>query len=327
MYGQNELTRGQRSPAPRGCLPYLLTDCRRWASLRSLSQMLVAALALLTAGSQCLGGESPASQAAKPKTFSEAVELTEVEAIALAAVRDGNQQLDETAFYMLLAKADGIAQLAGQRPAQLDRPGLGNLADHPERYRGWPIRLTLNVRRLMKLTDPEHFVKPPHWPVDRAIWQMDCYGPAGGAYEGTPLMVFSTIEPLALGEPKRIGKEGESYYWPSREFQIDGFFYKLREGRDQRDKLRSYPVVLAWSVSEPGGGARPAKKAPTAKRYQVLLLFVGGLLIIYLFARRHFRMQARAEQQYHYRPLRDELADADEDRDPKESQDATDSHG
>lgn len=289
--------------------------------------MLVVLLALLTVPARCAGADPVATQAATPKTFAEAVELTEVEAIALAAVRDKDQQLDETAFYMLLDKVAGIAQLADQLPGQLDRPGLSNLADHPERYRGWPIRLTLNVRRLAKLTAPEHFVKPPHWPDDRAIWQMDCYGPAGGAHKDTPLMVFSTIEPTALGEPKRIGKEGESYYSPSREFQIDGFFYKLHEAPDQRGWLRPYPVVLAWSVSQPGGSPRPARKAPAAKRYQVLLLFVGGLLIIYLFARRHFRMQDRARQQYHYKPLREELADADEDRDPKESTDATDSHG
>ncbi len=98
--------------------------------------------------------EAPATRPGSPTTrsFQESLKLTEKEQRALSAVRDRSTQRDETAFYMLLRKAHRISEIGEQKLRALDRPAVENLLRHPERYRGWAIRIPLRVHRVEKLT-------------------------------------------------------------------------------------------------------------------------------------------------------------------------------
>jgi len=272
----------------------------------------VAAVLTLPAASASAQQEPPEAAAASQPAFRQALELTEREAIALDAVRDRNEQLDETAFYMILDKAEEIARLERQDLRTIDRPSAANLVLHPARYRGWPVRVDVTILRVEQLRAPSQISPPPDWPADKVVWKMAGYIPSAGRGDDTPALVFSTIAPQALGEPSSVGPDGEKYYDDRRPLTVAGFFYKLYHAQDESGRGRDFPVLIAWSL------ARDEGESKIAQRGNLGIMILVALLIGYLFARRWARRGDAMEPAYHYRPLREDLAESGRQADDRQ---------
>jgi len=243
---------------------------------------------------------SPVAASSQPDPH-RAFELSQRETIALSAVRDRNEQLDETALYMMLDKAALMAHLPSPSVESLDHPSADNLLRHPQRYRGWPVRLDVNILRVEELTSPKDITAPPDWPADKSVWKMAGYIPSATGTNDTPLLVLSTGAPEALGQPSSVGPDGEGYYDHHRTLTAAGFFYKLYRGQDDSGRTRDFPVLIAWSfenTQSQSGIALPGN-------FGIMILV--GLVVFYVFARRWARRATGPEPTYHYRPLREDL--------------------
>ena len=289
--------------------------CHAW-KLGCFYAWSLVGLLLVLPQSACLLADSPSSQVApapsaasgKSKSFAEALRLTASEATALTDVRDRASQLDETAFYMMLSKAAGIAALADQQLHLLDRPVASNLLAHPQRYRGWPIRLRLRVYRVEKLVPGAGLSASPYWAADRPVWKLVGVDSKSDDPLTGLLVVFSIVEPSVLGAPDRVGQSGEGYYNHGRDVELAGISYKLYRTEDLQGNIRDYPVVVAWRLEIPAAGKKVAE-TKTPSRSHFIYMLLAGLLVMYLFAKRYARRKAAEESRFVYRPLRDELGE------------------
>jgi len=250
-----------------------------------------------------LGAEVADTQPARQSgiALTDALTLNQRERTVLADTQDGDSQLDEAAFYMLLSKAAGIAGVRPNDLGDLDRPAMANLLARPDRYRGWPVAISVRIMRVEQLRAPQDFTLPPGWSEDRHIWKIACNGLDAEAASPQPLLVFTTSRPRSLPPAEKTGAAGEAYYLRSNSFKIQGFFYKSHRAANNDGKLTDFPVVVAWSVD---CAERPASSRPKGWWLGSII----GLAIIYLFVRRWSRRAIGDDQKYIYRPLRQQLA-------------------
>ena len=270
-----------------------------------------AALLLAAATACCLAQADPEPPPA-PSTgpsFQQARELTDKEATALAAVRDRVTQLDETAFYLMIRKADTLGRIQPQDLDAVDRPAPINLLHDPARYRGRPVRLALRVHRVQKLAGRNALTPSPYWAADRPVWRLDCVNPAADIPAEEPLVVFTPFEPAKLPPPDKVLDDDEHLYFEQTNVRAEaaGFFYKVWKHEDLQEKVRMYPVMIAWSVepAAPAGGA-PARQRTPAETLVILavvplIVLLAAFLIVKRYARRRSEPSARE-----YRPIRRE---------------------
>ena len=265
--------------------------------------------------------EAPATRPGSPTTrsFQESLKLTEKEQRALSAVRDRSTQLDETAFYMLLRKAHRISEIGEQKLRALDRPAVGNLLRHPERYRGWAIRIPLRVHRVEKLTVGDGLTPSLYWPADRPVWKMSCIDARSDDPLTGPVLVFSAVEPTALGEPDAVGDQGERVYHPGRTVKLAGIAYKVWRSKDLDGNVRDFPVVMGWRTDAPSPKQTKTKPGLSFSGYHAAAL-VAILLMVYLMLRRYTERRRRDASRVSYRsppeqlaPKRGEPPDTDEE--------------
>jgi len=262
-------------------------------------------IALLLAPARARSDDSETESTPPPPPPAGVLELTERERTILGAVRDRDAQLDEPAFYMLLDKCVEVATTDHPSGDQLDAPSFRNLVDYPERYRGWAVRANLQILLAEELTAPHDLTPPARWSPNRTVWKLSCYPPRGNSYSGTPVIVFTPIKPAALGKPRKTTEEGEHQYPGTKQYRAEGFFYKVCKYEARNGRERYYPVILAWGIDSID--EKPSETEDGSKTMRTLLLFIVGLLIIYIFTRRHIRRQSETAEQYRYRPLREEL--------------------
>ena len=217
----------------------------------------------------------------------DAIELSERERIALEAVRDRTTSLDETALYMMLAKA-------GKR-AEPVSPAYRDLLAHPGRYRGEAIRLTLQVDTVRKLLPEEGLPVTPYWPKDRPVWRLECLNPAAGRPRDEPVVVLSVVAPTLLPRPDQIADNGDQlFHEPGPMIELTGVFYKVYQARtrgDARDPAawRDFPVIVAWQLAPVAGHGTDWRQSRTI--LIVLIILAAGLAV--LFLRRLIKHQAR----------------------------------
>jgi len=265
---------------------------------------------------------TPATQT-RPAAFADALKLTDKEAVALSAVRDRVGQLDETAFKMLLSKAAEIAKIEHQDLRIIDRPAPVNLLRHPERYRGWPVRLTLRAHKVHRLVGSRDISASAYWPADRPLWQLGCVDPESGFPGDEPLVVFSPVEPTVLGEPDKTVGENERLYYARRDARVivTGYFYKVWRQRDADGNVRNYPIIVAWRFDNPTAkNAIPQTKTAPERRIYVMIVVLLILLMGYLLARRFSRRRAGLKRSPEYQPMRFDIKMPEEDE-PTESED------
>jgi len=288
---------------------------RRWA-------LLPLWLAAVAGPAEDAQAATPATQAAThaADSFQQALRLTDRQDRLLMDIGDRVEQLDEAAFYAMLAKAAEIGQIPDQPLEVLDRPSLGSLLAEPRRYRGRPVRLSVRVARIERLTAADGLTANPYWPADRPVWKLGCLGASGGIYSDTALLVFAAAEPASLGEPDEFTPRQERIYHPSRDVEVAGFFYKVRTCTSEDGKVRDFPVILAWRVDR--AGQRSVLPGAPAGARDTFFLVLAALLVGYFFARRWAGRKGQADRPYRYRPLRREMEDAagsDVEADPIET--------
>jgi len=291
-----------------------------WA--RPLLPALGTCLLMIAFHAPAIVRADPAATQTRPVIFSEALKLTEKEFVALSAVRDRVGQLDETAFKMLLSKAAGLAQVEGQELQIIDRPAAVNLLRHPERYRGWPVRLTLRAHKVHKVVGGKDLSASVYWPAGRALWQVGCVDPQSNFPADNPLLVFSIVEPTVLGEPDKIVGEDERLYYAHRDARVNvtGYFYKVWRQRDTEGNVRNYPVIVAWRLDKPAEqSATPRAQKPAEWRIYIMIVLLLILLMAYALAKRFFRRQGGRKNPSEYQPMRFDIKMPDEDE-PAESE-------
>ena len=239
--------------------------------------LLASAVALPTRADDA---QSPPTNATPMSQPAAALEMTQVEQDALGDVIDRDTQLDQPAFYLLLSKAAGLA--AADETAPLDRPAPESLLKYPNRWRGWPMTLTLRVYGVRKLLGADELSDSPHWASDRPVWQLS--GLAG--YGGQAVMVFSPLPPEGLGQPARSGDHGEDVYPTGPQIEIDGFFYKLWRHPSIEGTPAEFPVVVAWRSEPP---LQPRDGSILGENRLMPVLLLGGLAVLWVLIRRRTR--------------------------------------
>ncbi len=233
--------------------------------------------------------------AREPDNFADAIKLTKAEATALADVADKSPQIDETAFYMMLAKAAAIAELASPYDTLVDSPAAAQLLTNPQRWRGWPVRLQAIVYRIEKLQGRKHLSPSPHWSVNRPVWKLS------GTAMSDPnisIVAFSVVNPPRRDQPDSIETDNSGIevqtFNNGTPVVYTGFSYKVWSTKDTEGRVQNYPVIIPWLI----GLVIPADEASSpgslGKLYQTVALGMA-LLIGYLFLKVYTRRLGKAD--------------------------------
>ena len=266
------------------------------------------------------GPASAPAEAARPNWSEAAIELSEREKTALSAVRDGNTQLAETAFFMLLSRAGHMKPLSAEEFGALEQPSFPNLMAHPTRYRAQPIRLTISVFTMQKFVPSQTgpFPVTPHWPRDRAVWYLTALNTPVKPDREQPLMLYCVSDPsLVLGNPSRTEGEAAIYAGMGRRVEVAGLFYKIHLAKALgEDRQRDYPVVLAWQMSTRlaatgvPGAAKGEGDGSATKILGAIFVLMMVLAVAFLILRRRVRqLKSASLLGPKYKPLRDLKAD------------------
>ncbi len=232
--------------------------------------------------------------AQEPDSFADAIKLTTAEATALADVADKSPQLAETAFYMMLAKADALARRTDVDLTSMDTPSSSQLLTNPQRWRGWPIRSRVIVYKIEKLQGRTHLSPSPHWSVNRPVWKLS------GTAMGDPniaIVAFSGTIPPQRNEPDSIvtdetGVEVRTFT-NGTPVEYAGFYYKVWSTKDTEGKVQDYPVIIPWKISLVIPGVKTERPGSLGKLYQTVALGMA-LLIGYLFLKAYTRRLGKA---------------------------------
>jgi len=269
--------------------------------------VLAVAAGPLRASSTSLPAGPPSESAGRAKTIEEGLELTEKERIILDAVRDRTRQCHETGLYMMLAKTARLPEPSEDDLAGLDRPAYRNLLRSPQRYRGRPIRLTVQVQSIRRLAPGKGLSFSRFWPQDKPIWGMDCLNADAKDPYLQPLRVFTTADPSELlPSPKQLDEDGTGYYrGKGPKVELVGVLYKVYTAMSRGDErrpqeLRDYPIVLAWYLlPEAKLHGTPMGMLPVMVMFAIILVLAG--LFIYL---RRLTARQRRTDRTKYRSLR-----------------------
>jgi len=218
-----------------------------------------------------------------------ALELGQTEKTALGDVTDGSTQWREPAFYLLLRRISELPSLASEDMHSLDAPAYRSLLREPQRYRARPMRRRVRIYRVLKMMPGRRRVDLGYssaWPKDRPVWQIYCAGADAPDPADEPMVVFSTVEPVGLGQPGKVTTQGEQMFPRGPELGIACVFYKvLRDAERNSGHRRDYPLLLAWQMFPCGNSLHDAE----APRIWIIAASIGALGVGYFFLRRHVR--------------------------------------
>jgi hypothetical protein len=215
--------------------------------------------------------------------------------MALAKIRDGQTSLDETAFYLMLARtrrlADDQAAAKSEFP-DLETPAIGNLSDYPSRYRAQKLRMMVRVYTCRKIVSGDPNLHPqPAWGKGKILWRMHGYHASIASGKIEDVIIFSLVDPTAaLGKPVSVNDYGEALYSRGgRELKLTGLFYKLLRAEAESSKpasplWRDYPVVLGYYLER---AAKSADRTPPFLTAAIALLVV--LAFGFIMMKRHVR--------------------------------------
>jgi len=249
---------------------------------------------------------SPATAPATPpaETSPWALPLSADERIIYDAAMPLLRQYRETAWYMLLSRTADLPALDAQRLEQLPRPAYDHLLRHPELYAAQKMRLRIIPVSVTKLQPGSGMGHSPWWqPADRAVWRIDCLHAAAEYPGNEPLIVFSVVEPVALGKPDKVDEDGNELFLRARRFEAAAVFYKVYETADREGRWRQYPLLLAWQI-EPAGGTGWLKDAVTTPFVTLMVGMVVTVGVAYGLLRRRARGAPARPPMVEYRPRR-----------------------
>jgi len=238
---------------------------------------------------------------------------------AMSDVEQNSTQWRETALFMLMKRASTLDTLDAVQIARLDRPAYRSLVDEPQRHVGRPMRLTVNVHRVLKTNGKKLGASDLIWPIDKPVWRIYCTDAAVPRQAG-PMMILSTVEPKGLGEPSErtdddagVSETGEDIYKRAPQIDLACVFYKVFKAeqiKGGKSKMRSYPLAVAWQAGE---GRGPSAAVDYNTRYLFGGVAIALVAAAYYFIRRHVKRLSKPGPAVKYRPKRDEIAGDDQD--------------
>ena len=216
----------------------------------------------------------PTAPAASPKetVLEGPTDLTEGQreevAKLLAAVTDRQKLVDVEmpAYWRLLgwAQSQTFADLDNRSQRDV---ALTKLYDEPEKYRGQPIRLKLNVKRILDFDAPENSVGL------KKVYE--AWGWTTDSKARPYVVVFAELPPGV-----KVGTDVD------HEIVFAGYFLKWMQYETFKGQKQSAPLLLGRLKPSASGGAAPK---PAGWSYWEFLFLVGGLGIVGFGLRSAFR--------------------------------------
>jgi len=282
-----------RNLSIEGCEQFLSIVIRRIALIFLFSVFSISLFASITlAGSETrpieksrqgtLPSSLPFSSTARYKTMpitpaatvEQALTYSDAEKTILEDVYDGDDQINTSAFYVLLRRA---AMLPEGRDVldQAEQPNPKSFWQEPRRYRGRLVRLEAIYAG--RVTNYTKNLSPNRWWGKRPVWMMDVV-----EYQtNKPVIVALTKKPPGIAIGARI--------------KISGIFYKvvtLPENKQTGDpsQKHDYPIIVAKSIflfrrSISGGAPFGAV---------ILSMSVILLVVLFIMLRRYITHRADA---------------------------------
>jgi len=221
-----------------------------------------------------------------------------------------------TALFMLMKRVSALPALDALEIKRLDRPAHRSLMNEPARYRCRPIRMTVNVHRVMKMDGKALDAGDAIWPIDKPIWRMECTDASVAHLRGA-ITIWSTVEPKGLGEPSEptdddddMYEQGELIYKRMPKIEIACVFYKLYEAKQMKggakDKERLYPLAVAWQAGAARVSGQGVEFDPKYLAGGLGICVVG---LAYYMIRKHTKRLAKPGPAVKYRSKRDEIDD------------------
>ena len=145
--------------------------------------------------------------------------------IVLEDVLDGGESIEESAFYLLLARSRRLAV----EPTTIADTSLTDLLENPASYRGKPVRLRLRVWIIRQFYPANKL----DWP--EAVQELNCK-----SIGGQPVTVLLT-------DPQQLHR--------GNTLEVTGLFYKLHRyrtratGEDGKPQYALQPLVVARTVT------------------------------------------------------------------------------
>jgi len=269
------------------------------------------------AGEKDVPDSATAEDVARALAFDEDSDI----ARAMSDVTDSVSQWRETAFYLLLKRLAGLRPLAEGELARLGRPTYHSLLAVPQWFRCRPLRITVRVHTVKRMTGRNMGADSLVWGADKPMWRLYC-SDASVSAEAGPIVICSTAEPRGLGEPSKKTQDDKAkypddvlLYKQAPQVELACVFYKVYKGKRQdTNEARDYPVAMAWHVSAEG-------KAPGFNagdpRFVAGAVAIIGICFAYYFIRKYTRRLGKPGPKFEYKPKRDEP----EDEEPDEADD------
>ncbi len=167
----------------------------------------------------------------------------------LTGIRDGLSSPESTGLYFMLAKVADLPEISPDRWSRFDAPAPDNLLRNPDRYRYQPLRLTVLVYGVQKLSVENGLLTTsPYWPVDKPVYAVYC---TADDEDAPPLLLYAPQPPPGLGKPDEVTPDGQQIYLRGPRFRTLGVFFNIvrRQSRGSEDappQMTDYPFLLAW---------------------------------------------------------------------------------
>jgi hypothetical protein len=243
------------------------------------------------------------------KTLAEGLSLTKTEKTILAAVDESRNQLEEEGLYMLLRRTAALPKLSRDDMDRLTCPTTDLLRKSPAAFRAEPMRMTVIVFEVRKLTGKGLGSPAPWWPSDRPVWWINCLNANAERPGSDPLIVLSVVDPMPLlGKPEAVLSDGMMQWsLPGKKVEVAGVFYRVytRENRgDDKNAPKDwpYPVILTWQIE-------PYRGLETSSWFEGKTLIIVGLFLIvgcgWIYLRRRTSRSRSAPMLSGYHSLRD----------------------
>jgi len=298
----------------------------------AIACLVIPIVVLALAAAAAYGSAEPPAETPR-EAVDRILVLTDDEQDALDVAQTRKQDYEETALYMMLNRAAQLPQLPREQFAQLQRPPYRSLLDHPGRYAGQPVRLTVLVSTVFKETSGTHHDPDLLWPRGRERWMIRCLDADGEVQQ--PMLVVSLVDPAVLLH-KPLSDADE----PVQEFnaaiaplELAGVFYKVFEARESGTpehpapaSPRPYPLIIAWQLGVPADKPAAPGVVPMTMAGAIFIAVIA-LLVAFVFLARHIRRTRRRPGGWggplwpdRYRPLRDVTQDTpgDDEREADE---------
>lgn len=257
----------------------------------------------------------------------ESLDLSETQRQVLINIERNRSSHQESGFYMMMAKVAEFPNLKADQRKELPQIPVPTLKREPKRNQFRPLRTTVRVYRIQKLTLANKQISPnPYWPSKMPLYRIDVASglPDDPEQQNLQSMVlYSPIKPPKLPEPNKMQPDGsEEYLGPY--FDICGVFYKLLELPSQGDanqpsQLRTYPVILTWQI-EPAHKFGRSDPSDWVKNGVIFLIIVLAAVIVLFLHKQNKKYRSKNEKDkplfQNYAPLRGEEDIEDEDLGP-----------